>query len=132
MPQHDTRLHSRPTAFSSSPPAGDVLGGEGFTTRFARTALERAAHELTENIPVGTYTMVQPLEAFAAGQVRWITAQSTHRSLPDGSTVWEGVHLVHHAVTLHEAGFARTVEIHGDGVQIQTAVVNLIRKPPKP
>lgn len=118
-----------------------------------RAALERTAYELTENIPVGTYTMVQPpdggigrfefvserfleicgldaeavrsdpFKAFAcvhpedydewvrknaevfaaklpfsgecrvvvAGQVRWITAESVPRGLPDGSTVWEGV-----------------------------------------
>lgn len=118
-----------------------------------RAALERTAYELTENIPVGTYTMVQPpdggighfefmserfleicgldaeearrdpFKAFAcvhpedydvwvrknaevfantlpffgecrvvvAGQVRWITAESAPRGLPDGSTVWEGV-----------------------------------------
>ena len=118
-----------------------------------RAALERTAYELTENIPVGTYTMVQPpdggigrfefmserfleicgldaeearhdpFKAFAcvhpedydewvrknaevfanklpffgecrvvaAGHVRWITAESSPRELPDGSTVWEGV-----------------------------------------
>lgn len=118
-----------------------------------RAELERTAFELTENIPVGTYTMVQPpgggighfeflserfleicglkaeearldpFKAFAcvhpedydewvrknaevfanklpffgecrvvvAGRVRWITAESAPRDLPDGSTVWEGV-----------------------------------------
>lgn len=121
--------------------------------RSARAELERTAFELTENIPVGTYTMVQPpgggigsfsfmsqrfldicgldrkealsdpfkafacvhpddyeewvrknAEVFASklpfigecrvvvdGQVRWITAESRPRQLPDGSTVWEGV-----------------------------------------
>ncbi|NCA71204.1 MAG: PAS domain S-box protein [Sphingobacteriia bacterium] len=121
--------------------------------RSAREALERTAYEITENIPVGTYTMVlpsgaamarfsfmserflaltgvdretaatDPLQAFACvhpedydhwvalnaeafankqpffgetrvvvdGEVRWITAESTPRDLPDGSTVWEGV-----------------------------------------
>lgn len=114
---------------------------------------ERTAYELTENIPVGTYTMVQPpgggmasfgfmsrrfldlcgldadearsdpFKAFACvhpddyddwvmknaevfalklpfrgecrvvvgGDVRWITAESQPRDLPDGSVVWEGV-----------------------------------------
>ena len=118
-----------------------------------RARLERTAYELTENIPVGTYTMVlrpgdalakfsfmsqrfleltgldrataasDPLRAFAcvhpddraawvernarafatkapfwgetriivAGRVRWITAESSPRDLPDGSTLWEGV-----------------------------------------
>lgn len=121
--------------------------------RDMRAAHERTASELTENIPVGTYTMVQPpdggigrfafmsrrfldfcgldaeesrrdpfrafacvhpddyvewvrrnAEAFAmqrpfagecrvvvAGEVRWISAESNPRPLPDGSTVWEGV-----------------------------------------
>lgn len=115
--------------------------------------LHRVAYEITEAIPVGTYTMVLPAEggmgrfsfmsrrflelcgldreaalanpfnAFACvhpddyaawvqhnadvfakkipfrgetriivnGEVRWITAESTPRDLPDGSTVWEGV-----------------------------------------
>jgi len=119
----------------------------------ARQRLEQAAFELTENIPVGTYTMVQPpdggigrfefvstrflnllgldreavradpFNAFACvhpddhaewvrknahcfahklsfreecrvvvgGETRWVLAESTPRSLPDGSTVWEGV-----------------------------------------
>lgn len=114
--------------------------------------LEKTAYDLTENIPVGTYTLVQPpeggigkfhfmssrfleltgltreaaerdpLEAFACvhpedydrwlalhaeafeqkrpffgetrvvinGEIRWITAESKPRPLPDGSTVWEG------------------------------------------
>lgn len=118
-----------------------------------QAAVERTAYELTDNIPVGTYTMVQPPDggigrfeflserfleicglaaeearsdpftAFACvhpddydewvrknaevfanklpffgecrvvvdGQIRWITAESTPRDLPDGSTVWEGV-----------------------------------------
>jgi PAS domain S-box-containing protein len=121
--------------------------------RNVRYFLERTAYELTENIPVGTYTMVQPadgglayfkfmstrfleltgldreearrdpLKGFACvhpedfdewlrlnteaftqrkrfygetrvvvkGEVRWITAESIPRSMPDGSTVWEGV-----------------------------------------
>ena len=121
--------------------------------RTLRAQLERTAYELTENIPVGTYTMVlppggtmakfsfmsrrfieltgldrkaaasDPLQAFACvhpddyaawvqlnaetfarkepffgqtriivhDQVRWITAESRPRALPDGSTVWEGV-----------------------------------------
>lgn len=121
--------------------------------RATQAGLERTAFELTENIPVGTYTMVQPadggmanfafmsrrfleltgltreeaasdpLKGFACvhpddfpawvelnvqafegktpffgetrllvdGEVRWITAESIPRSLPDGSTVWEGV-----------------------------------------
>ncbi|MFM9058558.1 MAG: PAS domain-containing protein [Planctomycetaceae bacterium] len=115
--------------------------------------LHRTAYEITESIPVGTYTMVLPpgdgmgrfsfmstrfleltgldretvvadpfqafacvhpddraewvrknAEVFAAktpffgecriivrGEVRWITAESSPRDLPDGSTVWEGV-----------------------------------------
>lgn len=115
--------------------------------------LHRTAYELTESIPVGTYTMVlppgggmgrfsfmstrfleltgldreaaaaDPFQAFACvhpddhaewvrrnaevfadklpffgecriivrGEVRWITAESSPRDLPDGSTVWEGV-----------------------------------------
>jgi PAS domain S-box-containing protein len=119
----------------------------------ARAQLERTAYEVTENIPVGTYTMVQPadggmarfsflssrfleltglkreealedpLKGFACvhpddfekwvqlnvevfekktrfygetrlivnGAVRWISAESVPRPLPDGSTVWEGV-----------------------------------------
>jgi len=119
----------------------------------AREQLERTAYELTENIPVGTYTMVlkpddplgkfsfmstrfleltgleraeaesDPMKGFACvhpddfdawvqlnleafankapffgetrvvvdGQVRWITAESIPRNLPDGTTVWEGV-----------------------------------------
>lgn len=121
--------------------------------RRSRTRLERTVYELTENIPVGTYTMVlppgatmayfsfmstrflemtgldretaasDPLKGFACvhpddyadwvalnaeafahkrpffgqtrlivrGEVRWITAESIPRDLPDGSTVWEGV-----------------------------------------
>lgn len=121
--------------------------------RTLRAQLERTAYELTENIPVGTYTMVlppggtmakfsfmsrrfieltgldrkaaasDPLQAFACvhpddyaawvqrnaetfarkepffgqtriivhDQVRWITAESRPRALPDGATVWEGV-----------------------------------------
>lgn len=116
-------------------------------------SLHRTAYEITESIPVGTYTMVLPpaggmgrfsfmsrrfleltgldretvaadpftafacvhpddydewvrknAEVFAAkksffgecriivrGEVRWITAESSPRDLPDGSTVWEGV-----------------------------------------
>jgi PAS domain S-box-containing protein len=119
----------------------------------ARQRLEQTAFELTENIPVGTYTMVQPpdggigrfefvstrflellglereavradpFNGFACvhpddraewirknthtfahkipfreecrvvvgGETRWVLAESTPRSLPDGSTVWEGV-----------------------------------------
>ena len=115
--------------------------------------LHRTAYDLTESIPVGTYTMVlppsggmgrfsfmstrfleltgldreaaaaDPFQAFACvhpddhaewvrrnaevfanklpfcgecriivrGEVRWITAESSPRDLPDGSTVWEGV-----------------------------------------
>ncbi len=118
-----------------------------------RRKLEHTAYELTENIPVGTYTMAlppggsmahfsfmsekflelsgldreaaraNPLNAFACvhpeeydewvrknaeafekklpffgetrivvrGEVRWISAESKPRELPDGSTVWEGV-----------------------------------------
>lgn len=121
--------------------------------RAMQARLERTAYELTENIPVGTYTMVQPaaggmgsfqflstrfldicglpgdvvrsdpFKAFAIvhpddydewvrknaevfanklpfygecrllvnGAVRWISAESQPRGLPDGSTVWEGV-----------------------------------------
>jgi diguanylate cyclase (GGDEF)-like protein/PAS domain S-box-containing protein len=121
--------------------------------RIAEARLEKTAYELTENIPVGTYTMVQPaeggmarfsfmsrrfleltgltreeakadpLKAFACvhpdnfdewvamnartfeekvpffgetrvvidGEIRWVTAESKPRSLPDGTTVWEGV-----------------------------------------
>lgn len=121
--------------------------------RIAEERLEKTAYELTENIPVGTYTMVQPAdggmaafsfmssrfleltgltredvladplngfacvhpddydewlrmngEAFAEktsffgetrvvvnGEIRWITAESFPRTLPDGATVWEGV-----------------------------------------
>ena len=122
----------------------------------ARRTLERTAFELTENIPVGTYTMVlppgealarfsflsrrfleltglnrdealaDPLKGFACvhpedydvwvalntvafaqklpffgqcrlivnGEIRWITAESIPRDLPDGATVWEGVLIV--------------------------------------
>ncbi|NCA71396.1 MAG: PAS domain S-box protein [Sphingobacteriia bacterium] len=118
-----------------------------------RQALERAAYDVTENIPVGTYTMVLPpggqvasfsflsrrflqmcgltreealsdpfrvfaichpedrddwiqgnLTAFKQripfvgesrviihGQLRWYSAESIPRQLPDGSIVWEGV-----------------------------------------
>lgn len=122
--------------------------------RIAEQRLEKTAYELTENIPVGTYTMVQPadssranfafmssrfldllgltredvdadpqspfkrihpddLNAFmaqnvrafqekspffaearilsATDEVRWITAESNPRTLPDETTVWEGV-----------------------------------------
>ncbi|MBF0235068.1 MAG: diguanylate cyclase [Desulfamplus sp.] len=121
--------------------------------RLAEERLEKTAYELTENIPIGTYTMVQPpqggmarfafmssrfleltgltreeaasdpLKGFACvhpddfdawvalnakvftektpffgetrvvahGEVRWITAESTPRTLADGTTVWEGV-----------------------------------------
>ena len=121
--------------------------------RIAQKQLEQTAYDLTENIPVGTYTMVQPadggmarfafmssrflellgldrdvaaadtLQAFACvhpddfdawvalntqtfaekkpffgetrvvvnGETRWVTAESTPRTLPDGTTVWEGV-----------------------------------------
>lgn len=121
--------------------------------RIAEERLEKTAYDLTENIPVGTYTMVQPahggmanfafmssrflaltgltreeaasdpLKGFACvhpddfdewvalnaktfeekkpffgetrvvvdGEVRWVTAESIPRILPDGSTVWEGV-----------------------------------------
>jgi PAS domain S-box-containing protein len=118
----------------------------------AEALLEKTAYELTENIPVGTYTMVQPpeggmsrfnfmsrrfielsgltreeakdplrlyqsihpddLEEWAAknaksftekisflgetrviinGEIRWVRAESNPRTLPDGTTVWEGV-----------------------------------------
>ncbi|MCH8525263.1 MAG: CHASE domain-containing protein, partial [Balneolales bacterium] len=119
----------------------------------AENRLQKTAYELTENIPVGTYTMVQPpegglgkfaflsrrfleltglrredalvdpMKAFACshpddfddwialnaesfaekkafygetriivnGEIRWVKAESRPRSLPDGSTVWEGV-----------------------------------------
>lgn len=121
--------------------------------RETRSRLERTAYEITENIPVGTYTMVQPpgggmaafqfmsrrfldmcgldaeearsdpfkvfacvhpadyddwvrknAEVFAkklpfheqcrvmvGDEVRWVSAESRPRDLPDGSTVWEGV-----------------------------------------
>ncbi|MEE4355735.1 MAG: diguanylate cyclase [Desulfococcaceae bacterium] len=121
--------------------------------RIAEERLEKTAYDLTENIPVGTYTMVQPahggmanfafmssrfleltgltreeaasdpLKGFACvhpddfdewvalnaktfeekkpffgetrlvvnGEIRWITAESIPRTLPDGTTVWEGV-----------------------------------------
>jgi diguanylate cyclase (GGDEF)-like protein/PAS domain S-box-containing protein len=121
--------------------------------RIVEQRLEKTAYELTENIPVGTYTMVQPaaggmasfsflsrrfleltgltredassdpmkgfacvhpddfdawvalnVEAFhekkpffgetrvvVNGDIRWITAESLPRTLPDGTTVWEGV-----------------------------------------
>lgn len=121
--------------------------------RIAEAKLEKTAYELTENIPVGTYTMVQPasggmakfefmsrrfleltgltreeaaedpLKAFTCvhpddfddwvalnvrtfqekspffaetrlvvnDEVRWVTAESIPRTLPDGTTVWEGV-----------------------------------------
>ena len=114
---------------------------------------EKMAYKLTESIPVGTYTMVQPptggmarfefmsrrflelsgltreeaasdpLKAFASvhpddfdswvalnaksfeektafygetriihnGEIRWMSAESIPRTLPDGSTIWEGV-----------------------------------------
>jgi len=119
----------------------------------ARRAKSQAALELTENIPVGTYTMVltpgstaakfsflskrfleitglnaeearsDPLKVFACvhpddydafvakngaaiakglpfigetriivrGEIRWIRTESAPRSMPDGSTIWEGV-----------------------------------------
>lgn len=119
----------------------------------AQEALQKTAYEITEAIPVGTYTMVlkpgdsmasfsfmsrrfleltgltreeaqhDVMKAFACvhpddldawvtlnaqafaqkqpffgqtrvvvqGQVRWITAESVPRDLPDGTTVWEGV-----------------------------------------
>lgn len=122
--------------------------------RIAEERLEKTAYDLTENIPVGTYTMVQPvdggmatfafmssrflellgltreevdvdphspfkrvhpddIDAFMAlnqrvfeekstffaetriiagnDEVRWLTAESKPRTLPDGTTVWEGV-----------------------------------------
>ena len=121
--------------------------------RIAEARLEKTAYDLTENIPIGTYTMVQPpqggmasfefmsrrflkltgltreeaasdpLKAFACvhpedydgwvalnasafnekkpfygetrvvvkGEIRWVTAESTPRTLSDGTTVWEGV-----------------------------------------
>ncbi len=121
--------------------------------RIAQERLEKTAYDLTENIPVGTYTMVQPaeggiarfafmsrrfleltgldreeaasdtLKAFAHvhpddfdawvalnarafeekqpffgetrvlvnGDIRWLAAESSPRTLPDGTTVWEGV-----------------------------------------
>jgi len=120
--------------------------------RSARQELERTAYEVTENMPVGAYTMVMPPDASAArfsfmsrrflellgltreeaesdpfypfqavhpddreawialnldtfkrrvpfaaqtrllvhGQVRWCSAESVPRRLPDGSIVWEG------------------------------------------
>jgi PAS domain S-box-containing protein len=118
----------------------------------AEDLLKKTAYDLTESIPVGTYTMVQPpegglamfkfmsrrflelagltrelaedpLKVFDAihpedydewiaknvqaftekkpffgetrvilnGELRWVQAESTPRSLPDGTTVWEGV-----------------------------------------
>ncbi|MFM7136607.1 MAG: PAS domain-containing protein [Planctomycetota bacterium] len=119
----------------------------------AKRALERTAYELTENIPAGTFVMIQPpgaslghfsfasnrflellgltreaaeqdpLNVFArvhpddhdeylrkniavferriplseefrtiiGGETRWLNAASNPRTLPDGSTVWEGV-----------------------------------------
>jgi PAS domain S-box-containing protein len=133
-----------------------------------RQELEHTAYELTENIPVGTYTMVQPpdgglasfnflstrflemtgldreqarqdpLKAFACihpddydewlrlnievftkkspfhgearvvvnNEIRWIRAESIPRSLPDGSTVWEGVLIDITAQTLAEQQLA--------------------------
>lgn len=130
---------------------GDARSTAGAAARAEQ--LHRTAYELTESIPVGTYTMVlppggdmgrfsfmstrfleltgldreavaaDPFQAFACvhpedhdawvrknaevfasklpffgecriivkGQVRWISAESTPRDLPDGSTVWEGV-----------------------------------------
>lgn len=121
--------------------------------RTAEAKLQKTAYDLTENIPIGTYTMVQPpdgglayfsfmssrflkltglsreeaasdpMKGFACvhpddfdewvalnvktfetkspffgetrvvvdGETRWITAESVPRTLPDGSTVWEGV-----------------------------------------
>lgn len=138
-----------------------------------QAALERTAFELTENIPVGTYTMVQPpdggigrfefvserfleicgldaeearrdpFRAFACvhpddyddwvrknaevfakklpffgecrvvagGMVRWITAESTPRGLPDGSTVWEGVLIDITRQKQAEASLARAREM---------------------
>jgi PAS domain S-box-containing protein len=130
------------------------MGHDAVTGRRGDAAsLYRTAYEITESIPVGTYTMVLPpggsmgrfsfmsarfleltgldretaaadpfqafacvhpddhdewvrknAEVFAAktpffgecrilvrGEVRWITAESFPRDLPDGSTVWEGV-----------------------------------------
>ncbi len=155
--QSALRLHSEiairrsaEAALDRSHQARQQVEGE---VRDLRAQLERVAFELTENIPVGTYTMVlrpgdplgkfsfmsrrfleltgldrelassDPLKAFAcvhpddyaawvklnaqafatkqrffgetriivAGEVRWITAESIPRDLPDGSTVWEGV-----------------------------------------
>lgn len=136
--------------------------------RSLRQELEHTAYELTENIPVGTYTMVQPpdgglasfnflstrflemtgldreqarqdpLNAFACihpddydewlrlnievftqkspfhgearvvvnNEIRWIRAESIPRSLPDGSTVWEGVLIDITAQTLAEQQLA--------------------------
>jgi len=120
--------------------------------REAEDRLEKTAYELTENIPIGTYTMVQPadggfarfafmsrrflemteltpekakdpsqafssvhpddydawvaknMQAFTGktsflgetrlkinDAVRWVRAESNPRTLPDGTTVWEGV-----------------------------------------
>jgi len=118
----------------------------------AQPERDRVAYELTENIPIGTYTMVQPSDGGMASfsfmsrrfldllglerevvekdpirgfdtvhpedydnwialniecfrekkpffgevrvvvhdQVRWVVAESIPRSLPDGSTIWEG------------------------------------------
>lgn len=146
-------------------PDGNVIAMRGYlfdqsaqknaeaALRVAEAKLERTAYDLTENIPVGTYTMVQPaeggmasfafmssrfleltgltreqassdpLQAFRClhpddfddwvalnaktfaeklpfygearviinGETRWITAESTPRTLADGTTVWEGV-----------------------------------------
>jgi PAS domain S-box-containing protein len=140
--------------------------------RARQAAIDRTAYELTENIPVGTYTMVQPpdggtgrfefmserfleicgldaeearrdpLNAFACvhpedydewvrknaevfanrqpffgecrvvagGQVRWISAESSPRDLPDGSTVWEGVLIDTTRQKLAEAALAEALE----------------------
>jgi PAS domain S-box-containing protein len=133
----------------------DITAGRqtGEELRRLTAHLERTAYEITESIPVGTYTMVQPADggmgffsflsrrfldicgldadearsdpfkAFACvhpddyeawvrknaevfanklpfsgecrvvvkGEVRWVSAESIPRDLPDGSTVWEGV-----------------------------------------
>jgi diguanylate cyclase (GGDEF)-like protein len=150
--------------------------------RTLRAQLERTAYELTENIPVGTYTMVlppggamakfsfmsrrfieltgldrkaavsDPLQAFACvhpddyaawvqlnaeafarkqpffgqtrilvhDQVRWITAESRPRALPDGSTVWEGVLIdVTEQVLAKQAAEAARQALQAANVELQ-------------
>ena len=94
------------------PPGAPMAHFSFMSERFlALTGLDRAAavtdplqafacvhpddHERWVQLNVGAFAAKQPFfgetRIIVGGEVRWITAESSPRDLPDGSTVWEGV-----------------------------------------